>query len=529
MLVERAGAAEAAPVLVAWAQPDFEVPPAYKDGSAPTHLGKVWQSLPAVWQLPSEGAKQPHTAIYHLEKPLNLGVDDSLVVRLISADLGCVRLSATPLAEAIPGRAAVSKTLALALSAEPSMWRSEDKAAALAGFYRATTPANQVSDTCKQFRHAIVACRAGHSHTLIAQSLPAEKVPVMRVLARGNWQDLSGEIVAPGVPHFLPQPKNPDGRRLTRLDLANWLTSQENPLVARHFINRLWKQFFGAGLSNKLDDLGNQGEWPSHPLLLDWLAAEFRDSGWDIKRTVKLIVMSSTYRQQAAHRADLAEIDPYNRLLSQQSARRLDAEAIRDNALAISGLLHTELIGGPSVFPYQPAGYYSNIQFPDRRYFASVDDQQYRRGVYMHWQRTFLHPMLANFDAPPRDECTADRILSNSPQQALTLLNDPTFVEAARQMAQNLLAELPAGDFPTLLDKAFLQALSRRASSQEQGSLHKLFETQRAYYAENPDATQSFQPTDSKLLATQVPAERLAAWVQVCRVILNLHETITRY
>jgi len=294
-------------------------------------------------------------------------------------------------------------------------------------------------------------------------------------------------------------------------------------------VNRLWKQFFGAGFSNKLDDLGNQGEWPSHPLLLDWLASDFRDSGWDIKRTVKLIVTSQTYRQRAAYRHDLAEIDPYNRLLAQQSARRLAAEAIRDNALAISGLLESDLIGGPSVFPYQPAGYYANIQFPNRRYSNSRDDRQYRRGVYMHWQRTFLHPMLANFDAPARDECTADRTLSNSPQQALTLLNDPTFVEASRAMAHRLLHEIPQADFATVLDLAFQRALSRPASAQEQESLKKLYETQKNYYAQNPAEAKAFQSTGYFRQASNQLADQLAAWAQVCRVILNLHETITRY
>jgi len=260
---------------------------------------------------------------------------------------------------------------------------------------------------------------------------------VTRVLPRGNWQDESGDIVQPEVPHFLPQPPNPDGRRLTRLDLAKWLVSPENPLTTRAVVNRLWKQFFGTGISAVVDDLGAQGEWPVHPELLDWLACEFRDGpeknlteratrnmphAWDYKHMVKLMVMSSAYRQDSNQRPELKEIDPNNRLLACQSPRRLEAEFVRDNALSIAGLLNEE-IGGPSAHPYQPVGYYANLQFPDRDYYPEKDERQYRRGVYAHWQRTFLQPMMANFDAPSREECTAARIVSNTPQLVTVLAN----------------------------------------------------------------------------------------------------------
>lgn len=514
---------------VTWGQADQRAPIGYANGYPNIYMRKVWQSLPVKWQLPSDGAQRKHTAVFHFGGSFRLGDGDRLLVRIKSGDLGRVRLSATPLTETVAGWPAIGERLAGALLKASGEWLEHERQAAHAAYYRATTKWQQANQTWKTFHRAIVDCRAGYSHTLIAQPLPAKEIPTMRVLPRGNWQDKSGKIVSPGVPSFLPQPERAEGGRLTRLDLANWLVSRENPLTARHFVNRLWKQFFGAGFSNKLDDLGNQGEWPSHPLLLDWLASDFRDSGWDIKRTVKLIVTSQTYRQRAAYRHDLAEIDPYNRLLAQQSARRLAAEAIRDNALAISGLLESDLIGGPSVFPYQPAGYYANIQFPNRRYSNSRDDRQYRRGVYMHWQRTFLHPMLANFDAPARDECTADRTLSNSPQQALTLLNDPTFVEASRAMAHRLLHEIPQADFATVLDLAFQRALSRPASAQEQESLKKLYETQKNYYAQNPAEAKAFQSTGYFRQASNQLADQLAAWAQVCRVILNLHETITRY
>src|SRR5207248_6875359 len=229
-----------------------------------------------------------------------------------------------------------------------------------------------------------------------------------------------------------------------------------------------WKQFFGAGISAVVDDLGAQGEWPVHPELLDWLAVEFMDSGWDFKHMVKLMVMSSTYRQSSNPRPEIRESDPANRLLASQSPRRLEAEFVRDNALFIAGLLNPDL-GGPSAHPYQPAGYYVNLQFPDRDYYPDQDERQYRRGIYTHWQRTFLHPMLANFDAPSREECTANRVVSNTPQQALTLLNDPTFVEAARAFATKLLIDQSTDG--VRLEQAYRNALARPIKPNEKQSL----------------------------------------------------------
>lgn len=339
-----------------------------------------------------------------------------------------------------------------------------------------------------------------------------------------------GVEVKPMVTAFLPHESLPADRdRLTRLDLARWLVATENPLTARQFTNRLWKQFFGKGLSNVLDDLGNQGEWPSHPALLDWLAAEFRDSGWDVKHMVRLIVTSHTYRQQSAEREDLARIDPANRLLAAQSPRRLDAEFVRDNALAISGLLEAEPVGGPSVKPYQPAGYYANLNFPQRDYDASTDGGQYRRGLYMHWQRTFMHPMLAGFDAPSREECTADRLQSNSPQQALILLNDPSFVEAARAFAIRLLEEQPSASDPERIQRAIRQTLAREPKSREVEALVDFLNLQRGNMRTGKDDATAFLKTGHSDPGEGLDPKELAAWTQTCRVLLNLHETLVRY
>jgi hypothetical protein len=371
------------------------------------------------------------------------------------------------------------------------------------------------------------------------------------VLPRGNWQDESGEIVQPAAPHFLPQVPNPDGRRLTRLDLARWLVSPENPITARAVMNRLWKQFFGTALSAVVDDLGVQGEWPVNPELLDWLACEFMQPGgndeirmtndgrssktkeslpahpWDFKHMVKLTVMSAAYQQDSNQRPELREIDPNNRLLACQSPRRLEAEFVRDNALFIAGLLNEEICG-PSARPYQPPGYYANLQFPERDYFPQLDERQYRRGVYAHWQRTFLQPMLANFDAPSREECTANRVVSNTPQQALTLLNDATFVEAARVLAARLLQAEAASD-EKRLDMAFERALARTAKDKEKNSLIKFVDAQREYCAANAGESTKLLHIGIAPTPKNSPETELAAWTEVCRVILNLHETITKY
>jgi hypothetical protein len=255
----------------------------------------------------------------------------------------------------------------------------------------------------------------------------------VRILPRGDWMNESGEVVKAALPSYLPKPKI-EGRYLTRLDLAQWLVSKENPLTARNVMNRLWKQFFGTGLSKVLDDLGAQGEPPVNPALLDWLACEFMDSGWDMQHMIRLIVTSHTYQQVSTSTKELTAADPYNRECARQSAFRLDAELVRDNALAISGLLVPK-IGGPSVKPYQPAKYWENLNFPTREWQNDSGESLYRRGMYTWWQRSFTHPAMLAFDAPSREECTAERNRSNIPQQALVLLNDPSYVEAARAFA----------------------------------------------------------------------------------------------
>ena len=359
--------------------------------------------------------------------------------------------------------------------------------------------------------------------SLVSTSMATPRV--VRVLPRGNWLDESGEAVEPGVPAFLPQPKV-EGRKLTRLDLAQWIVSPENPLTARVFVNRVWKLFFGIGLSKVLDDVGAQGEPPVNPELLDWLAADFIASGWDVKHLVRLIVTSEAYRQTSTPTKDLRERDPFNREIACQSRFRLDAEFVRDNALAISGLLVPH-IGGPSVNPYQPAGYWENLNFPVREWEPSKDDNQWRRGLYTWWQRSYMHPSLLAFDAPSREECVAERVRSNIPQQALALLNDPTYVEAARAFAARILRE-GGGDGAQRIAWAFRQALGRAPRADEAAALGALLAKHSAIYAGDPESAAAILKTGLAPLPKDANASELAAWTSVARVILNLHETITR-
>jgi hypothetical protein len=348
---------------------------------------------------------------------------------------------------------------------------------------------------------------------------------VVRILPRGNWLDESGEIVSPAVPRSLGQLSG--GGRATRLDLARWITARDNPLTARVFVNRLWKLYFGQGLAKPLDDIGSQGDWPTHPELLDWLAVEFMESGWDVKHMVRLLVKSGSYRQSSHASAEQKERDPYNRLIGRQTSFRLDAEMVRDQALAASGLL-VRTTGGPSVKPYQPAGYWAALNFPPREWQNDKGDGLYRRGLYTHWQRSFLQPSLAAFDAPTREECTVERPRSNIPQQALVLLNDPTYVEAARVFAEHILAE---GGTTTSqrLDWAFRGALSRAPRDQELKLLAELEAKHAREYAQDRMAAQKLLGTGDHRLPKDADVAELAAWTSVARVILNLHESITRY
>jgi len=359
--------------------------------------------------------------------------------------------------------------------------------------------------------------------SLIAKSVEPREI---RILSRGNWMDESGEIVQPQVPHFI-NPVETNGKRLTRLDLANWVVDLDNPLTARVFVNRLWKLFFGTGISKVLDDVGSQSEPPSHQELLDWLAVEFTESGWDVKHIVKTMLLSDAYRRSSEPSEALLAADPDNRLHGRQAMVRFDAEFVRDNMLAVSGLLN-RTIGGPSVKPYQPAGYYEELNFPKRTYEADLNPNQFRRGVYTHWQRQYLHPSLMAFDAPSREECAAERPVSNTPLQSLVLLNDPSFVEAARAFASRILRsgeKSPAAR----IDFAFQQAFSRNAESAERDVLLGLLDSHRKSFSKAPADAAKLIKTGISPVSTGLDKVELAAWTSLARALFNKHEFVMRY
>ena len=345
-----------------------------------------------------------------------------------------------------------------------------------------------------------------------------------RILPRGNWMDESGQIVEPAIPEFLWK-LDTGGRRANRLDLANWIVSDRNPLTARVMANRFWREFFGTGISKSVDDLGSQGEWPTHPELLEWLASEFKHD-WDVKHLIRTIVLSQTYRQSSLPTPELLTRDPENRLFARQSRFRVDAENVRDTALEVSGLLQNRF-GGPSVKPYQPDGYMATLNFPKREYSASRGPDLYRRGVYTLWQRTFLHPSMLNFDAPSREECTVNRVTSNTPLQALDLLNDPIYVEAARVFAGNALLNGGA-NFGRQLNWIFNAALDRAPSKQERAILAGLYRDNLKRFTASPEDAKKFVSVGDSPVPDRVKVPQLAAITTVTRAVLNLHETITR-
>ena len=387
---------------------------------------------------------------------------------------------------------------------------------------------NTDDETLKQLAESIDHLEKSARRTMISA---AKEPRTIRVLPRGNWLDDSGDVVEPAIPSFLGTIATTSGNRATRLDLANWLTDVESGnglLTARVFANRFWYLFFGQGLSASLDDFGGQGSPPDHPELLDRLALEFADSGWDVRHLLKQIVLSRTYRQSSAWTTPLQVADPENRWLARQSSMRLSAEMIRDNALQVSGLLVRD-VGGPSVRPYQPVGYYRHLNFPERTYSHDVDARQWRRGIYVHWQRQFLHPMLKAFDAPSREECTAQRPQSNTPLAALTLMNDPTFVEAARAFAVRILSETETTKASDRLVFAFRKALSRTPDDQEVILLTILLEHAESAVQQAGDVNNQFAAEGLSSSQSEVDQTELAVWTMVTRTILNLDELITRY
>jgi len=513
------------PVPLAFTKATFE----QKDWPA---RGTLDRSPNTGWAVAGHEYTETRSALYRFARPVETAPDTVLTVRLHHGNtnhpkhlMGRFRLAVTSANRpAFAPKEELPDAVFAALRVYTAL-RSPEEREALAAYYRSIAPElDEARRSLADARTALETLKNDIPTTLVTVSVEPR---TMRVLPRGDWMDDSGPVVEPATPAFLP-PLETENDRATRLDLARWLVTDEHPLTSRVTVNRLWKNFYGMGLSKVLDDLGLQGEWPSHPALLDWLAAEFRDSGWDMKRLVRLMVTSNTYRQDSNLREDLKEKDPFNRLLARQSRFRLEAEFVRDNALAVSGLL-VPAIGGRSVKPYQPEGYWDNANTFTGPLIYDTDegDNQYRRGLYTYWKRSFLHPSLMAFDAPSREECVAERVVSNTPLQALALLNDPSYVEAARVLAERMWRE-GGHRVSDRIEWAYRQVLSRTPDPAETIALAELYSRHRAAFQENPSDAGELVSTGLAPVPEDIPVYELAAWTNVARALLNLHEAITR-
>ncbi|MBL9126901.1 MAG: DUF1553 domain-containing protein [Verrucomicrobiales bacterium] len=412
-------------------------------------------------------------------------------------------------------------------TAEPA--RTPEQRAKLRSHFR-----EKVSPEFRKLRETVNAARKARDDfdrtipsTMVMAEMEKPRDTFIRM--RGAYDQLGDKVTA-GTPVALPP--LPAGEPLNRLGLARWLVSDSQPLTSRVVVNRFWQMFFGTGLVKTAEDFGSQGDWPSHPELLDWLSREFVESGWNVKRLQRLILTSATYRRSARVDPASLQVDPENRLLARGARFRLQAEFIRDQALAISGLLD-ERIGGASVSPYQPPGLWEELSMrEDSRNFSaqffvqSKGQDLYRRSMYTFWKRSSPPPQMSTFDAPDRETCTVRRPRTNTPLQALVLLNDPTYIEASRKLAEKLL-QRPGTDAERVA-WAFRRATARIPSSQEQAVLLRVLDQQRRHYRANPPVAEQLLGNGEATRDLTLDAAELAAWTLLSSTILNLDETLTK-
>jgi hypothetical protein len=467
----------------------------------------------------SVAPNKPVQALFELEKPLE-GSEVAITISVENAggpSQWRLFVTTTP-TEVIAPASIVS------IAQKEAAKRTAAERNQLASFRLAQMPEHRrLSEEEAALKRQIAATEAEIPTTLVMEE-QKEMRPTF-ILLRGAY-DKPGEKVAAATPAVLPAlaadlPRN-------RLGLAKWLVSRENPLTARVIVNRFWQHFFGTGLVRTSEDFGSQGEPPSHPELLDWLAVTFQESGWDVKKLVKLIVTSETYQQSSRHSSDQSDLS--NQWLSRGPRHRLSAEVIRDQALAASGLL-VEKIGGPSVKPYHPPGLYEQVvaqrDNPKATYQQGSGDDLHRRSLYTYWKRSVPHPGMLLFDAPFRETCALRRSRSNTPLQALNLMNDPTYVEAARFLAQRMIKE-GGTSIEARLTHGFRLLLGRKPSPQELEVLAAAVERSIKDFTKDAEAAKQLltfgeAKTDDKLS----PAE-LAAYTTVASTLINLDETITK-
>jgi len=348
------------------------------------------------------------------------------------------------------------------------------------------------------------------------------------LLTRGNFllPDKKLGPLKPGVPEILNPLKIGNGTKATRLDLARWLVSPDNPLTPRVTVNRVWMRYFGYGFVETENDFGTKGSYPTHPGLLDWLALQFVEQGWSMRKLHKLIVTSATYRQSSNNRPELNDIDSRNTLLARQNRLRFDAEIIRDAALSASGLL-TATIGGPSVLPPQPDGVYAFTQ-NKKKWTAESDENRYRRGIYTKFYRSAPYPMMTTFDSPDFQSVCTQRSRSNTPLQSLTLANDASLVEMFQGLASRLMTEVPGNNATAhqrRIRRAFVLCFSRQPSDTELKTVFTYQKLQSKHFKKNHEAAKSIAPTKTPAGFDKAAA---ASWTAVARALMNTDEFITR-
>jgi hypothetical protein len=476
------------------------------------------------WAISPQVGK-PHYAVFRFHRPLAFEGGARLKLSLVQSyggqhTLGRFRVSVTDAASPL---AAVPSRIDEILQVAPQS-RTVDQRTELARYYWSQAPATDaLRGQIAKLNAEIKEIEKQIPMTPIMRELAADKRRVTHTMIKGNFR-VPGEPVTPALPAaFHPLPR---GAELNRLGLARWLVDRDNPLTARVMVNRLWAQLFGAGLVATQEDFGTQGVAPTHPELLDWLAVDFMESGWDIKALLRQIVTSATYRQSSSPSPEVLAQDPNNLLLARGPRFRLEAEMVRDQALAIAGLLSRKQ-GGASVYPPQPPNLWRAAFNGQRTWATSTGDDRYRRGLYTYWRRTVPYPSMAVFDAPSREICSLRRISTNTPLQAFVTLNDPVYVEAAQSLARRIVGE--AG--PGAAERASLAlrlALSRPPQPEQVAQLVALYESELAHYRKCPEAAMQLATDPLGPLPAGYEASELAAWTVVANVILNLDGVLTK-
>jgi len=362
--------------------------------------------------------------------------------------------------------------------------------------------------------------------SMVMADNPPDKMRNTYMLVRGQYSSPDkSKVIQPNTPSFLPAMK--DGKNKNRLGLAKWLTDKENPLTPRVTVNRYWQTIFGRGISDTPSDFGSQGKWPTHPDLLNWLAADFIESDWDVKRAIRQLVTSATYRQSSVTTEEHLAKDPENLYYARAPRFRIMGEFVRDQALHVSGLLNKKF-GGPGVKPYQPAGLWNEVSLDrNRRFVQDKGDKIYRRSMYTYWKRSAPQPAMAAFDTPSREICIIQRQRTNTPMQSLVTLNDVQFVEASRFFAQRVLLTGPK-DFPGQVNRAFELATGRPADNLRQQVMKKAYDKQKAVFDQNPAQADQLLAMGDSPREKSIDAKEHATWTVLASMILNLDETLNR-